>query len=584
MYFRFEHNVLLWGLIVVPLWWIFLWLYYRWKTGAIKKFSSLALAHSLGISFSKSKFLLSALCSGLALAFLIIAAANPQFGTKTEEVKRRGVEVIVALDISNSMRATDIQPDRLTAAKRAINNLLNKLKDDRLGLIVFAGESFVQLPLTSDFDAARLFIEAGNTDMIAAQGTSAGSAIELAVESFDVKSPANKMVVLISDGESHDDDPVAAAAAAAEKNIRIHCIGVGSEDGVPIPSPAEGGFKKDENGNTVVTKLNADLLLKVSRAGKGIFVQSSATDTGLWKIWEAIESEEKKETGSVQVKDYESRFQLFLIPAILLLILELFIKEKRSNRLRTMFGKSEAVKLPLMLIFFLSAFFSFAQHPNKMIREGNKLYDEKKFLGAEKQYKQAMDKNPDSYVPAFNHADAQYQLKNYQKAEEEWTELLSKNPADDKKAELLHNIGNAQMEQKKYKEAIESYKKGLKLNPEDNQTRYNLAYAQSKLRKQIQQQQQKQNRKKQQQQNQNNNNKQQDQDKQNPSKEGQKDEKNKDKDQDDKNKKREPDEDPGKISKEDAERLLKSLAEQEKNLHRKLDKKKAGKGSNSKDW
>lgn len=585
MYFRFENTQLLWGLTLVPLWWIFLWFYYRWKISAINRFAHAGIAEKIGLSFSRPRFMLSAVFSGLSIALLSIAAANPQFGTKTEEVKSKGVEIMVALDISNSMRAADIQPNRLTAAKYAINALLNKLKDDRLGLIVFAGESFVQLPLTSDYDAARLFIDAVNVDMIASQGTSAGSAIELAINSFDAKSPANKIMVLISDGESHDDDPVASAKLAAEKQIRIHCIGIGSESGVPIPSLTDGGFKKDDEGNTVVTRLNSDVLMRVAETGKGIFVKSTQTDTGLWKVWEAINNEVKKETGSVEVTDYESRFQVFLIPAILLLMIDPFISERKSNSLRRILRSPKsgqtALCWPLLMLFFSSL--SLAQHPNEIVRDGNSLYKEKKYLSAEKKYKSASEKNPDDYVASFNHAASQYQLKKFDKAREEWEQLLSKEKSDVRKSDLLHNLGNTFLEEKKYEEAIQSYKKGLKLNPADNQTRYNLAYAQAMLRQQQQQQQQKE---KQQKKN--------DQQKNDKKENGQEKDQNKDKEQkgddsSDKNEDQKKDNDkqgdnPREISREDAERLLKSLGEEEKNLHRKLDKRKAGKGSQSKDW
>lgn len=584
MFFRFEYPIMLWGLCLLPMWWIFLWFYYRWKVSAMRKFAHPLISTKIGLSFSRPRFIVSAIFSGLAISLLAISAANPQFGTKTEEVKRKGVDIIVALDISNSMRATDVEPNRITAAKRAINGLLNKLKEDRLGLVVFAGESFVQLPITSDYDAARIFIDAVSPDMIASQGTSAGGAIELAIQSFDPKSPANKVIVLISDGESHDDDPVASAKLAAEKKIRIHCVGIGSESGVPIPSSSEGGFKKDEDGNTVVSRLNTDILMRVAETGGGIFVKSNVTDAGLWKVWEAINREEKKETGSVEVTDYESRFQIFLLPAIFLLMIDPFISERKSNSLRRLLKASSDKSSPLLvlLLVFSCISASLAQHPNQMIREGNQLYKEKKYLSAEKKYKSAKEKNPDDYVSSFNHAASEYQLKNYGKAREEWESLLSKEKSDSRKSELLHNLGNTHLEEKKFDQAIECYKKGLKLNPSDDKTRYNLAYAQA-MKKQMQQQQNKQ-----QQKQQDKNKKDQSENQKNEQKKDDKNDKNESqRDKSDHNNKtdKSPEkQEPREISKEDAERLLKSLGEEEKNLHRKLDKRKPGRASQSKDW
>jgi Ca-activated chloride channel homolog len=331
--FRFEEKIWLYALLlIVPMLVLFVY-YFRWKKKSIQLLADAHLRENLMPLWSPARTFMKYFLWLAGFAFLVLAIANPQFGSRMEEVKRQGTEIIVCLDVSNSMLAQDFSPNRLSAAKRSIAQMINRLKDDRIGLIIFAGESYVQLPLTADYATAKLFLENIETDMIAAQGTAIGSAIELAMASFDPKSKAGKSIVVISDGENHEDNPQEFAAEAVSKGMLVHTIGLGSEEGVPIPIITNGrmmGYRTDKDGNNVVTKLNVDLLQEVAAAGKGIFVKASSSQIGLDRVLDQLENMQKADLGTKKFTDYESRFQYFIAASLFCFILERVISEKQS--------------------------------------------------------------------------------------------------------------------------------------------------------------------------------------------------------------------------------------------------------------
>jgi Ca-activated chloride channel family protein len=270
----------------------------------------------------------------IAYSLIVVGLANPQIGTKLEEVKREGVDIIIALDVSNSMKAEDIKPSRLERSKQAISRLIDKLENDRIGVIVFAGNAYVQLPITTDFAAAKLFLGSIDTDIIPTQGTAIGSAIDLAMESFVGQDNKHKALVIITDGENHEDDAVEAAKKANEAGIIIHTIGMGSPEGAPIPVYRNGvqvDFMKDHNGTTVITKLDQVGLEKIAAEGKGQFIRASNSDDGLNTILNEITKMDKKSFGSKMFTEYEDRFQYFIGAGLLFLIIE-FLVSNRKNR------------------------------------------------------------------------------------------------------------------------------------------------------------------------------------------------------------------------------------------------------------
>jgi len=306
----------------------------RWRKKALLSFGELAVIQQLYPDVSKSKRIWKFILYLFAFTFLIIGIVNPQVGTRLEEVKRKGADLMICLDVSNSMKAEDLAPNRLEKAKQSISKLIDKLDGDRLGIIVFGGEAYVQLPITTDYSAAKMFLESINTDMIPTQGTAIGKAIDMAMESFGKDEGKNKAIVIITDGENHEDDAIKAAEDAAEKGITIHTIGMGSAEGAPIPlykGNVREGFRKDKEGNTIVTKLDEKMLQEISAAGNGIYVRASNSDAGLNNVLEALDKLEKKQFDSKMYSDYEDRFQWFIAVAFLLLLIETFLTERKSK-------------------------------------------------------------------------------------------------------------------------------------------------------------------------------------------------------------------------------------------------------------
>lgn len=268
----------------------------------------------------------------LALAFVLVGIANPQIGTKYEEVKREGFELMICLDVSNSMLAEDLTPNRLERAKQAISRLVDRLKNDKIGVVVFAGEAYIQLPMTVDHSAAKLFLRSIDTEIIETQGTAIGNAIELAISSFSTNSKANKSIIVITDGEDHEDNALKQAAAAAELGIKVHTIGIGSVDGAPIPIYKRGqmlGYRKDREGNTVVTKLNETVLQQIAASGEGTFVRANNSRTGLNVLMDELEGMEREEFDSKMFTSYEDRFQYFIAVAVLLLLIEVLLPSRK---------------------------------------------------------------------------------------------------------------------------------------------------------------------------------------------------------------------------------------------------------------
>jgi Ca-activated chloride channel homolog len=332
---RFAHTEYLYALIVLIALVMLYFFAIKLRNRDIGRFGNPTLLEKLMPGVSRYKRAIKYFIGFAALAFLILGIANPQIGTKMEEVKREGVDIIIALDVSNSMKAEDIKPNRLESAKQEITHMLDKFQNDRLGLIVFAGDSYLQLPLTTDYSAARLILSTIDVDIVPVPGTAIGSAIKLAMKSFAVGERKHKVIIIISDGENHEDDAVTAAKDANSDGVIVHTVGMGSPDGVPIPvyqDNVQSGFKKDQDGNTVVTKLDEQALRQIAEAGGGTYIRATNQLDELDAIFKEIQTMEKKEFGAKVFTDYEDRFQYFLGAALFLLLVEFFLSE-RKNRL-----------------------------------------------------------------------------------------------------------------------------------------------------------------------------------------------------------------------------------------------------------
>jgi Ca-activated chloride channel homolog len=317
-------------LLLIPFFFVGMGLWLWRRRRLVRRFGDEQLVGELMPSWSKGKLWLRTVLFSLAFFFFVIGLSRPQIGAKLKEHNTRGAEIVIALDVSNSMLAQDYSPSRLERAKLAISRITDKLQDDRIGLIVFAGTSFVQLPITSDYVSAKMFLNSISTGSVPVQGTAIGDAIGTAVKSFSAQSENSRAIIVITDGENHEDDPVAAAKIASEAGIKVYTIGVGSADGQPIP--VEGGLLKDKDGNIVVTHLDEDVLKQVAEAGGGIYVHAGNDEFGLTPIVNDIRKMEDEEYNSVVFEEYDEQFMYFLGIALVFFILEMLVGERRPRR------------------------------------------------------------------------------------------------------------------------------------------------------------------------------------------------------------------------------------------------------------
>lgn len=296
----------------------------------IKAFGDPALVEALMPSRSRSKGWVRMVLWSLAFACFVIGLSRPRTGARLAERTTRGAEIIVALDVSNSMLAQDYSPNRLERAKLSISRLTDRLQEDRIGLVIFAGTAFVQLPVTTDYVSAKMFLGSIDTGSIPVQGTAIGDAIRLCIKSFSAQSEKSRVIVVISDGENHEDDPLEAARQAAELGIRIYTIGVGSPEGQPIP--VDGGLLRDKDGEIVVTRLDEETLRQIAKTGGGAYIHAGGEEFGLNPIIQDIRRMEDEEFGSIVFEEYDELYMYFFGIALFFFVLEMLIGERKPRR------------------------------------------------------------------------------------------------------------------------------------------------------------------------------------------------------------------------------------------------------------
>ncbi len=333
--FRFANPDFLYLLLLLPVLFLLWVLNNIRRKRAFKRLGDQELVKKLVPEYSGIRPGLKFFLGLVAFAAVIIILARPQFGSRLEEIKKQGVEVIIALDVSNSMLARDIQPDRLTRAKQALTRLIDNLENDKIGLIVFAGDAYTQIPITTDYISAKMFLSAISPAMVAKQGTSIGSAIDLGIRSFTPGEGKSKAMIIITDGENHEDDPVSITEEASEAGIIIHTIGIGSPQGVPVPIESGGkiDYLKDREGNSVITRLDEDILRKIAMTAKGSYVRASTSNIGLDEIYGEIKKMKKEEMESTMYTEYNDQFQIFAAIALFLLFAEFIIMERKNRKL-----------------------------------------------------------------------------------------------------------------------------------------------------------------------------------------------------------------------------------------------------------
>jgi len=342
--FRFEHADFLWALTLIPvIAVVFVWMMV-WKKRALQRFGDWAIIKRLLPGLSDGRVIFKFILFLIGYLFLIIGISNPQIGSKLIEGERKGIDIMIALDVSNSMLAEDIKPNRLEMSKQAISKLIDNLGTDRIGIIIFAGNAYVQLPITTDYAAAKMFLSTISTRVVPTQGTAIGQAIGLAVKSFDDETHS-RAIIIITDGENHEDDALGAAKDASEKEIKVYTIGMGLPEGAPIPELNQYqrmvGYKKDNQGSTIVTKLDESMLQQIASAGKGVYVRANNTQAGVKTVYDEINKLEKTEFESRMFSDYEDRFQYFIALSLFFFLIELLIFERKSKWLSRInfFGK-----------------------------------------------------------------------------------------------------------------------------------------------------------------------------------------------------------------------------------------------------
>ena len=335
--FRFANIEMLWWLVTIPAFVIGYVVYTHRKRRQLTEFGDSELMAQLMPDASKSRPVVKFGILMFALALLIVAVARPQYGQKEKSVKRQGCEVMVALDISNSMLAEDVSPNRLDRAKQMLSKMMDGMVDDKVGLIVFAGEAFTQLPITCDYVSAKMFLNTISPSLIATQGTAIGAALQRAIVSFgEQESDAGRAIILITDGENHEDDAIAAANKARELGIKVLVVGIGKPEGSPIPKPGTNDYFKDRSGQVVVSRLNEEMCQQIAQAGQGIYVRCDNTNTALRSLQKELEEVATAELETTVYADYNEQYQSFVLVALLLLVVEFFILSRKNHRLARM--------------------------------------------------------------------------------------------------------------------------------------------------------------------------------------------------------------------------------------------------------
>lgn len=322
------------GLGILPILWVAYFLVMGWKRRAQNRFAQVGLMEKLSPHRSKFKPAFKLLMLSLGISFLILGLVNPKIGTQLETVKREGVDIVFAIDVSKSMLAEDIAPNRLEKSKRLVSAIINQLANDRIGIIAYAAQAIPQLPITTDYGAAKMFLQALNTNMLSSQGTALDAALDLSGTYFDDEDQTNRVVFLISDGEDHSEEGASAAQRAANMGIRIFTFGVGTDEGSPIPIKRNGvveSYKKDMKGETVITKRNPVILQEIAEAADGEYVDGNDTQAVVDFVAETLKNMDKKEFEAKKFVSYKDQFQVFLFAGFLLILLEMFLFETKTK-------------------------------------------------------------------------------------------------------------------------------------------------------------------------------------------------------------------------------------------------------------
>lgn len=583
---RFESYIYLWLLCLIPLMTLVMaWGEYK-RRKAMKRLGDLALVKALMPDASAKRRWTKFALLQAAVAAVIIMAARPQMGTKVSNEKRNGIETIICLDISNSMLAEDVQPSRLMKSKMLIENLVDHFSQDKVGLIVFAGDAFVQLPITSDYVSAKMFLQNIEPSLIQTQGTDIARALSLASNSFTKQKNIGKAIIVITDGEDHEGGAMEAAKDAEKQGYKVFILGIGNTSGAPIPS-GDGGYMKDNTGNTVMTALNEQMCRDIAAAGSGTYIHVDNTSTAQERLNDELAKLQKGEMKSVVYEEYDEQFQAFGLLALLLLVIEALTSEAVNPWLRKVkIFKPRTYVLVLAMLMALPTSMSNAQaarHDRSFIRSGNRAMRAnapESPQKAELQYRKAMAANAGNPQAVYNLGVALLAQQKDSMAMEMFQRSAQMEKDPTRRAMSYHNAGVIMQKHQQFAQAIELYKAALRLTPGDNETRYNLVLCQRQLKNQKQ--------------NQNNqgggkdnkNNKDKNKDQNKDKDKDKKDDQNKQDKQDRQDKQDQQKQPQQQMSKENAEQLLNAAMQDEKATQQRLKKamSQPGRRNLQKNW
>lgn len=530
---QFQYIFLLILFLLIPLMGLLYWLDLRKKKRSIKKIGDPELVAQLMGQYNPRSYFRKFLMVTIAMCLLILAVANLRIPTGSEKISRSGIDVMIAMDVSKSMLAEDVQPTRLDRSKQLLGRLIDRLGNNRIGIVIFAGKAYLQMPLTGDLAAAKMYLSSATTQSVPTQGTVIGDALKMCYASFNAKEKKYKSVILISDGEDHDEQAVDIAKQMAAEGVVINTIGIGSVGGAPIRDEATGQMKTDAQGNMVVSRLNEAALQAIATSGNGNYQLFKNTEETVSMLARQLATMDQRAVTEDSLINYKSLSQIFLALALAFLILEMFISEMKSK-------KTNLVKAAASILFIFAGNAAAAQGEKVLIKEGNDAYKKADYPAATVSYAKVVQKNPANATAQYNLGSALYKSEKTEAGIAAYDRSLGLLTKPVERSNAFYNKGVVLHNNKKIPECIIAYKEALKLDPNNEDARQNLQKALK---------QQKEEEKK------------------------DKDKKDKNKDQDQKNKdQQQPKPQQSRITKKDAEEKLKALLQKEKNLQDKLRK------------
>ena len=480
--FRFASPQYLYLLLVlVALAAIHYYIIYK-KKRQVKRFGDPELTKQLFLGVSRWRPEVKFWITMLALASFIVALARPQFGTRLDTRERTGIEAIIALDVSNSMLAEDVKPNRLEKAKMMVSNMVDGMRDDKIGLIVFAGQAFVQLPITSDYVSAKMFLETISPAMMSVQGTDIAEAINLSMRSFTQQEDVSRAIFVITDGEDNEARGVEAAKQAAAKGIRVYVLGIGNPGGAPIPIPGTGQYIIDDEGNTVISKLSEEMCREIATAGGGSYIYVDNSSSAQKKLSEQVDRLAKAKMESQIYSEYDEQFQGFILIGLLLLLLDVFLleRESKSTWLSNLFHRGRSVSTICLLFFSLAAF---SQTDRDYIRRGNRLMRDSVYDKAQVEYQKAIERDNTNPISHYNLGNALLYQNKAEDAMKEYETAARLEKDKTRLAQIYHNMGVVLQSAKQFDKAVACYRNSLRNDPTNDETRYNYALALFQLKK-----------------------------------------------------------------------------------------------------